>query len=177
MCTVGQVSPVTWMVVTLNNRVDGCGWVVGQGFSQLKLVSASKGSIQCELEVAHQHLNRLGGCHGGLLSTIVDIGGSLAIAAENMHATGVSTDLNVSFVSGAKLGDKLIIASPSALLLDLGLSSCHNSHCDKIGGTLAYTTVEITANGKVVVLGRHTKYVRLAHQSNAELKQRISSEE
>ncbi|KAF9372863.1 hypothetical protein CPC16_002192 [Podila verticillata] len=110
-------------------------------------------------------MNRLGGCHGGLLSSIVDIGGSLAIAAENMHATGVSTDLNVSFVSGAKLGDKLIIAS------------LNNSRCDKIGGTLAYTSVEITANGKVVVLGRHTKYVRLAHLSNAELQQRISSEE
>ncbi|KAF9300166.1 hypothetical protein BGZ74_008230 [Mortierella antarctica] len=137
-----------------------------QTLSGLKLVSASKGFIQCELDVAHQHLNRLGGCHGGLLSTIVDIGGSLAIAAENMHATGVSTDLNVSFVSGAKLGDKLIIASPS-----------FNSRCDKIGGTLAYTTVEITANGKVVVLGRHTKYVRLAHLSNADLKQRISTEE
>ncbi|KAG0076565.1 hypothetical protein BGZ93_004844 [Podila epicladia] len=92
--------------------------------------------------------NRLGGCHGGLLSTIVDIGGSLAIAAENMEATGVSTGIEES-----------------------------NSRCDKIGGTLAYTTVEITANGKVVVLGRHTKYVRLAHRSNAELKQRISSEE
>ncbi|KAF9312780.1 hypothetical protein BG003_005938 [Podila horticola] len=145
-----------------------------QTLSGLKLVSASKGSIQCELEVAHQHLNRLGGCHGGLLSTIVDVGGSLAIAAENMHATGVSTDLNVSFVSGAKLGDKLIIASPSFVTLYLSIT---NSRCDKIGGTLAYTTVEITANGNVVVLGRHTKYVRLAHQSNAELKQRISTEE
>ncbi|KAG0348499.1 Tubulin alpha-1 chain [Podila humilis] len=111
--------------------------------SGLRLVSASKGNIVCELDVSKQHLNRLGGCHGGLLSTIVDIGGSLAIAAEKMHATGVSTDLNVSFVSGAKLGDKLTI----------------NSRCDKIGGTLAYTSVEITANGKVVVLGRHTKYL------------------
>lgn len=55
----------------------------------------------------------MGGCHGGLLSTIVDVGGSLAIAAEDMHATGVSTDLNVSFVSGAKLGDKLSIVSSS----------------------------------------------------------------
>ncbi|KAF8953432.1 hypothetical protein BGZ52_011020 [Haplosporangium bisporale] len=136
-----------------------------QALSGLKLVSASKGFIKCELDVAQIHMNRLGGCHGGLLSSIVDIGGSLAIAAENMHATGVSTDLNVSFVSGAKLGDKLIIAS------------LNNSRCDKIGGTLAYTSVEITANGKVVVLGRHTKYVRLAHLSNAELQQRISSEE
>ncbi|KAF9128347.1 hypothetical protein BGW39_005156 [Mortierella sp. 14UC] len=122
--------------------------------SGLKLVSANKGSCLCELDVAPQHLNRLGGCHGGLLSTIVDVGGSLAIAAEEMHATGVSTDLNVSFVSGAKLGDKLSI----------------NSRCDKIGGTLAYTTVEISVGDKVVALGRHTKYVRLAHKSNKEMK-------
>ncbi|KAF9152530.1 hypothetical protein BG015_005131 [Linnemannia schmuckeri] len=123
-----------------------------QALAGLKLVSASKGKILCELQVEKQHLNRLGGCHGGLLSTIVDIGGSLAIAAEDMHATGVSTDLNISFVSGAKIGDKLSI----------------DSRCDKIGGTLAYTTVEIRVDDKIVALGRHTKYVRLAHKTNAE---------
>ncbi|KAF9027285.1 hypothetical protein CPB97_006402 [Podila verticillata] len=122
--------------------------------SGLKLVSAQKGKVLSELTVAPQHLNRLGGCHGGLLSTIVDVGGSLAIAAEDMHATGVSTDLNVSFVSGAKLGETLSI----------------NSRCDKVGGTLAYTTVEISVGDKVVALGRHTKYVRLAHKSNKEMK-------
>ncbi|KAF9090840.1 hypothetical protein BGX29_011276 [Mortierella sp. GBA35] len=131
-----------------------------QALAGLKLVSASKGSILCELQVEKQHLNRLGGCHGGLLSTIVDIGGSLAIAAEDMHATGVSTDLNISFVSGAKMGDKLSI----------------NSRCDKIGGTLAYTTVEIKVDDKIVALGRHTKYVRLAHKTNAEAK-RAKTEE
>ncbi|KAG0375108.1 hypothetical protein BGX24_009530 [Mortierella sp. AD032] len=120
----------------------------------LKLISASKGRILCELQVEKQHLNRLGGCHGGLLSTIVDVGGSLAIAAEDMQATGVSTDLNISFVSGAKIGDKLSI----------------DSRCDKIGGTLAYTTVEIKVDDKIVALGRHTKYVRLAHKTNAETK-------
>ncbi|KAF9419439.1 hypothetical protein BGZ94_009411 [Podila epigama] len=90
-----------------------------------------------------------------------------------MHATGVSTDLNVSFVSGAKLGDKLIIASaPSSLLHH------SSSRCDKIGGTLAYTSVEISTNDKVVALGRHTKYVRQAHKSNAKLdKSRESTEE
>ncbi|KAI1321351.1 hypothetical protein EDD11_006688 [Mortierella claussenii] len=113
--------------------------------SGLKLVSAAKGSCLCELEVAPQHLNRLGGCHGGLLSTIVDVGGSLAIAADN---------LNVSFVSGAKLGDKLSI----------------NSRCHKVGGSLAYTDVEIAVGDKIVALGRHTKFVRLAHKANAEKK-------
>ncbi|KAG0370410.1 HotDog domain-containing protein [Gamsiella multidivaricata] len=125
-----------------------------QALSGLKLVSASKGSILCELQVEKQHLNRLGGCHGGLLSTIVDVGGSLAIAAENMHATGVSTDLNVSFVSGAKIGDKLSI----------------DSRCDNVGGSLAFTSVEIKVGDKVVALGRHTKFVRNAHKQNAEMK-------
>ncbi|KAF9549450.1 hypothetical protein EC957_003839 [Mortierella hygrophila] len=124
--------------------------------SGLKLVSATKGSCLCELDVASHHLNHLGGCHGGLLSTIVDLGGSLAIATDDMHYTGVSTDLNVSFVSGAKLGDKLSI----------------NSRCDKIGGSLAYTTVEITVGDKIVALGRHTKFVRLAHKANKEMKLR-----
>ncbi|KAG0239550.1 HotDog domain-containing protein [Mortierella sp. GBAus27b] len=125
-----------------------------QALSGLRLVSAAKGSILCELNVEKQHLNRLGGCHGGLLSTIVDVGGSLAIAAEDMHATGVSTDLNVSFVSGAKIGDKLVI----------------DSRCDKVGGTLAYTTVEIKVGDRIVALGRHTKFVRLAHEENTKRK-------
>ncbi|KAF9200566.1 hypothetical protein BGZ49_009186 [Haplosporangium sp. Z 27] len=131
-----------------------------QALSGLKLVSANKGSILCELQVEKQHLNRLGGCHGGLLSTIVDIGGSLAIAAEEMQATGVSTDLNVSFVSGAKIGDKLSILSK----------------CDKLGGTLAYTSVEISVGDKVVALGRHTKFVRLAHKQNAKAKETPGSQ-
>ncbi|GJJ68913.1 acyl-coenzyme A thioesterase 13 [Entomortierella parvispora] len=131
-----------------------CGGFDAQALSGLKLVSASKGRIICELPLEQKHLNRLGGCHGGLLSTIVDVGGSLAIAAENMFATGVSTDLNVSFVSGAKLGETLTI----------------DSRCDRIGGTLAYTTVEVKVGDKVVALGRHTKFVRLAHKTNAEKK-------
>ncbi|KAG0053489.1 hypothetical protein BGZ83_000970 [Gryganskiella cystojenkinii] len=122
--------------------------------SGLKLVSASKGSCVAELQVTEKHLNRLGGCHGGLLSTIVDVGGSLAIAAKDMHATGVSTDLNVSFVSGATLGDTLVI----------------NSRCDRVGGSLAYTTVEISVEDKTVALGRHTKFVRLAHKANKNMK-------
>ncbi|KAF8924279.1 hypothetical protein BGZ58_001964 [Dissophora ornata] len=77
-----------------------------------------------------------------------------------MHATGVSTDLNISFISGAKIGDKLSI----------------NSRCDKIGGTLAYTSVEINVGDKVVALGRHTKFVRLAHKQNAKRNQDAAAE-
>ncbi|KAF9996831.1 hypothetical protein BGZ79_009446, partial [Entomortierella chlamydospora] len=122
--------------------------------SGLKVVAASKGNCLSELVVAPHHLNRVGGCHGGLLSHIVDTGGSLAIAADGMYATGISTDLNVSFVSGAQLGDKLSI----------------KSRCLKLGGTLAYTDVEISVGDRIVAMGRHTKYVRVAHKANAEKK-------
>jgi acyl-coenzyme A thioesterase PaaI-like protein len=35
--------------------------------------------------------------HGGTLASMVDIGGSLAVASMGLHATGVSTDLNGAF--------------------------------------------------------------------------------
>ncbi|KAJ2960246.1 hypothetical protein NQZ79_g4375 [Umbelopsis isabellina] len=91
--------------------------------------------------------NRLKSVHGGLLSTVVDIGGSLAIASKGLFATGVSTDLNITFVSGAKLGQVLDV----------------DAKCVKLGRTLAFTEIDITTDGKVVCQGRHTKFVTLAY--------------
>jgi len=45
--------------------------------------------------MADEHAkNRLGTLHGGTLASIVDLGGSLAVASMGRFATGVSTDLN-----------------------------------------------------------------------------------
>ena len=39
----------------------------------------------------------------------VDLGGSLAVASRGLFATGVSTDLNVTYLSaGGKVGDKIL---------------------------------------------------------------------
>lgn len=38
--------------------------------------------------------NRLGILHGGTIASMVDLGGSLAVASTGLYATGVSTDLN-----------------------------------------------------------------------------------
>lgn len=48
----------------------------------------------------------------GLLSQsniiIVDLGGSLAVASRGLYATGVSTDLSVTYLnSGGKVGDTI----------------------------------------------------------------------
>lgn len=41
-----------------------------------------------------QSKNRLKIIHGGTIASMVDLGGSLAVASKGLFATGVSTDLN-----------------------------------------------------------------------------------
>lgn len=50
-----------------------------------------------------------------------------------------------------------------------GWGALQDSRCDKVGGTLAFTSVEIKVGDEVVALGRHTKFVRLAHEQNARM--------
>jgi acyl-coenzyme A thioesterase 13 len=44
--------------------------------------------------MANYSQNRLKTIHGGTLASLVDLGGSLAVASTGRFATGVSTDLN-----------------------------------------------------------------------------------
>lgn len=63
----------------------------------------------------------------------VDLGGSLAIASKGLFATGVSTDINISYISGVKQGEKIQV----------------EARVDKLGKTLAFTTVEMFSNGRL----------------------------
>ncbi|EHK44033.1 hypothetical protein TRIATDRAFT_37284 [Trichoderma atroviride IMI 206040] len=89
--------------------------------------------------------NRLQTIHGGTIASLVDLGGSLAVASTGRFATGVSTDLNVTYLSpGGRPGDLL-----------KGTATC-----DKIGKTLAYTSVQFyNSKGQLAARGSHTKYV------------------
>ncbi|KAJ9074895.1 hypothetical protein DSO57_1001882 [Entomophthora muscae] len=129
--------------------------------SNIRILSATEeGEVVCQFNVEKIHLNRLKGIHGGFVSTLVDIGGSLAIAAKGMFSTGVSTDISVSFLSKATLDDVVTM----------------RSRCDKLGKSMAYTTTELlkrnpeTQAEEIVAYGRHTKFVLLAHQSDAKIK-------
>lgn len=79
---------------------------------------------------------------------MTDLGGSLAVASRGLFATGVSTDINVTYLnSGGKIGDVL-----KAEVL-----------CDKFGKSLAYTSITFTnEKGDVAARGSHTKYVKAA---------------
>ena len=74
----------------------------------------------------------------------------MAIASTGREQTGFSTDIHTTFVSTARLGDWLEI----------------EGRASKVGGALAFTSVEVRRVGEgdeagdVVSTGTHTKYVR-----------------
>ncbi|KAH7175435.1 HotDog domain-containing protein [Dactylonectria macrodidyma] len=115
------------------------------GNQNFRILSATEGRVDFELDIHKDHTNRLQMIHGGTIASMVDLGGSLAVASTGRFATGVSTDLNVSYLSpGGRVGETL---KGTAI-------------CDKIGKTLAYTTVTFTnSKGQLAARGSHTKYV------------------
>ncbi|EYE92634.1 PaaI family thioesterase [Aspergillus ruber CBS 135680] len=116
--------------------------------NNLQVTAARPGVVNFELEVQKEHTNRLNILHGGTIASMVDLGGSLAVASRGLFATGVSTDLSVTYLSsGGKIGDKILAEVT----------------CDKFGKTLAYTNIRFTnLAGDIVARGSHTKFVALA---------------
>ncbi|KAL4758467.1 PaaI family thioesterase [Aspergillus foveolatus] len=114
----------------------------------LRVTAAKPGIVNFELDIEKHHTNRLQILHGGTIASMVDLGGSLAVASRGLYATGVSTDLNVTYLSsGGKVGDKILAEVT----------------CDKFGKTLAYTNIRfMNSKGDVFARGSHTKYVALA---------------
>ncbi|KAM3077642.1 hypothetical protein ACMFMG_006971 [Clarireedia jacksonii] len=114
----------------------------------LRVTAAKPGRVDFELDIKKEHTNRLEIIHGGTIASMVDLGGSLAVASQGLHATGVSTDMNITYLnSGGKVGDTLKAVAT----------------CDKFGKTLAYTSIHFTnAKGEIAARGSHTKYIALA---------------
>lgn len=60
--------------------------------------------------------NRLTILHGGTIASMVDLGGSLAVASRGLFATGVSTDLNGIFPPSPILMNRRTDSSVSAIV-------------------------------------------------------------
>ncbi|CAK5272743.1 unnamed protein product [Mycena citricolor] len=122
--------------------------------STIALTAVEKGHVTLRLVVLPVHVNSKSILHGSLSAAIVDLVGGLIAIAAGSPKTGVSTDLHVSFVSSAKLGDELYI----------------EGFAERVGGTLAFTRVRIekvvdsegVKGGErvLVATGTHTKYVK-----------------
>lgn len=133
-----------WSVNKLNSPIYGFL------LSDVYLESASKGTVRARLTLSKNHVNSKGGLHGTVSACIVDWLGGLAIATYDLRdKTGVSTDIHITYMSSAREGDTIDI----------------EGRADKVGGTLAFTTVTIWklvdgSRGPVIAKGSHTKYVK-----------------
>jgi len=116
---------------------------------KVKFVGGGNGNCIAELTVEKEHLNRGGGLHGGLSSTLVDTLTTCALMTHDNEAglvqAGVSVDLHITFLKGAKENDELVI----------------DARTIKCGRTLAFLECEIRnkKNNTLLVRGSHTKFV------------------
>jgi len=113
--------------------------------SGIDLTSASHGIVTARLTLAPTHMNSKGSLHGTVSACIVDCFGGLVVASTGLEKTGVSTDIHITYVSAAKVGDVLEI----------------EARANKVGGTMAFTSIEIRREGGgMVATGGHTKFIR-----------------
>ncbi|AYO43026.1 uncharacterized protein DNF11_2076 [Malassezia restricta CBS 7877] len=120
--------------------------------SPLSVVSARPGYMDARFSVKPEHLNRAGTMHGGVVMTLIDSGGSLAVATNGYRNTGVSTDINATFARPAgKAGDVIRVTSEII----------------SMGKTLAYTRTELrdVDSNELLAYGSHTKYIRMGSKA------------
>ncbi|EQK99782.1 hypothetical protein G6O67_008006 [Ophiocordyceps sinensis] len=112
---------------------------------RFRVTGVQVGQVNFEMDIEKDHTNRFRTLHGGTLASLVDFGGSLAIASTGRFHTGLSTDLNISYLApGGVPGDVI--------------KGC--AICDRIGRKLAFTTVTFMDKyGDIAARGSHTKYL------------------
>jgi acyl-coenzyme A thioesterase 13 len=100
------------------------------------------------LKVEEEHCNTYGTLHGGLSAVIVDTISTMALITDkeaSYSKLGVSVDMHMSYLKGAKIGDEILI---------------HGSLI-KQGRTLAFLDCELrnAKTNELLVKGSHTKFV------------------
>ncbi|XP_038901620.1 acyl-coenzyme A thioesterase 13 [Benincasa hispida] len=103
------------------------------------------GRIVCSLKVPARLLNANNSLHGGASASLVDCIGSAALKTLGANTTGVSLEINLSYLDAAYLDEEIEI----------------DSKVLRMGKTIAVINVELRrkGNGKIIAQGRHTKYL------------------
>ncbi|KAI8116976.1 hypothetical protein FF38_12925 [Lucilia cuprina] len=111
---------------------------------KVKITSGGDGKCSAEFTVSREHLNRMGGLHGGFTATLVDMVTTYALMSKPCHP-GVSVSISVDYLKAAKEGDDVLI---DANLL-------------KAGKKLAFLEciLKHKKDNSIIAKGSHTKYV------------------
>jgi len=156
------------------------------------VTNATPGKVCFELPIQKEHTNRLNILHGGAIASMVDLGGSLAVASRGLFATGVSTDLSVTYLSsGGKIGDLVraevscdkcmySIFSPPMILpstsdFHISPSMVRYLQYHSVGKTMAFTSIQFkNEKDQVFARGSHTKYIALAWKESKNIVDELS---
>ncbi|KAI9164819.1 hypothetical protein LWI28_002670 [Acer negundo] len=105
------------------------------------------GRIICSMKVPSRLLNSGNFLHGGATATLVDLVGSAVIFTLGAPATGVSVEINVSYLDAAYAGEEIEIEAKTL----------------RVGKAVGVVSVELRKKetGKIIAQGRHTKYLAI----------------
>lgn len=136
-------------VLNVWNRIQVNSPIYNFLLSDVDIYFAEEGSFSARLQVSAKHLNSKGGLHGVFSACATDWAGGLAIASCGLQSTGVSTNININYLSTACEGDWLDI----------------RGYANKVGRSLAFTTITISkgtspGSATLVAQGSHTKYIK-----------------
>ncbi|KAJ8766811.1 hypothetical protein K2173_008365 [Erythroxylum novogranatense] len=103
------------------------------------------GRLICSMKVPPRLLNAGNFLHGGATATLVDLVGSAVILTAGAQQTGVSVEINVSYLDAAYVGEEIEIEARNL----------------RVGKAIAVVSVELRKKktGKIIAQGRHTKYL------------------
>lgn len=117
-------------------------------FTDVELVSATKGSVTARLVLGKNHVNSRGTIHGAVSAALVDWSGGLAIATHGLEKTGASIDIHVTYIGTAQVNEMIEVEALA----------------NKVGRSVAFTTIRIRklvdgVPGPMVATASHTKYI------------------
>ncbi|KAL7231085.1 hypothetical protein ACSBR2_009371 [Camellia fascicularis] len=106
------------------------------------------GRLICSMIVPPRLLNTGNFLHGGATASLVDVVGSAVIYTVGAPFTGVSVEINVSYLDAAYVGEEIEIESKVL----------------RVGKAIAVVSVELRKKktGKIIAQGRHTKYLAVS---------------
>ncbi|KAL8166277.1 hypothetical protein V2J09_007776 [Rumex salicifolius] len=104
--------------------------------------------ILCSFKVPARLVNTTNTLQGGAIAALVDLLGSAVIYTSGVPTTGVSVEINVSYLDSALIDEEIEIEAKNL----------------RVGRTVAVVSVDIKnkATGKMIAQGRHTKYIAVS---------------
>ncbi|CAA0833981.1 Thioesterase superfamily protein [Striga hermonthica] len=116
--------------------------IVMQG---LRLDHVERGRIVCSFTVPPRLVDSENALHGGATAAMVDIVGSAVICTTGSAFTGVSVEINVTYLDCAYVGEDIEIECKAL----------------RVGKALAVVSVDFRSKktGKLIAQGRHSKYL------------------